>query len=341
VFQNPRQDEVTLQKYYRTMFREEKLRPQENIQQEFKNRSLFINKFKDITHTNLLEVGCADGTTLSNLRDNGFEVYGIEVSEENSDICSRKNLNVFNGMYSEFDTESQKFDLVCSFYVMEHLLSPVEFLLFCNKILSKNGIICIEIPDIKAYKIEKATSDLLFFFEHQSHFTKKTLISLLSRTGFTLIGFDEKPTHDFGMYFAAKKTSKPIDPKDVKISHDAVVEVMDLIDEYKKHYENQELSFNKKILNLLENHKSVALCGANSNASRLLGIPQIKKNSIKYILDNNEQKIGKQIYGIPIIPVSKIDDSVNLIIILSSFSKELTKQLKNLGVSDDKIVIVE
>jgi len=138
-----------------------------------------------------------------------------------------------------------------------------------------------------------------------------------------------------------KKTSKPIDPKDVKISHDAVVEVMDLIDEYKKHYENQELSFNKKILNLLENHKSVALCGANSNASRLLGIPQIKKNSIKYILDNNEQKIGKQIYGIPIIPVSKIDDSVNLIIILSSFSKELTKQLKNLGVSDDKIVIVE
>ena len=209
--------------------------------------------------------------------------------------------------------------------------------------LNENGIICIEIPDIESYKNEATTSDLLFFFEHQYHFTKDTIKIILERCGFKLLEFAKNKTHDFGMHFAAKKISPPKSENELNISSDVFLKVINEIRLYEKHFSNKLELLKTKVnelcsKNKIENKKMV-FCPAGTYTKMILEFPEIKKDQIKFIIDNNSEKWGSEIFGIPIYPPTKLDSSIELIVIASSFSDELKKQLIDLGIDKEKIVI--
>lgn len=190
VFQSPLQKLDKLEAYYATMFREEGFRPPETIIKQFSRRVDFACKFLEKSQK-VMEIGCADGSTLDIFKNKGMIPYGIEPSKDNALICQKKGIKVFNGIYEKYPiSEGNYFDIVCSYFVLEHLVSPVDFLSFCNRLLDLGKTLCIEVPDIGAYRKEKTSSDLLFFFEHQFHFTRETIRILLQRCGFELIEFD-------------------------------------------------------------------------------------------------------------------------------------------------------
>ncbi len=343
VFQNPLQKEKKLERYYSAMYREEGYRPQFEIENQFKIRIQFLKKFLEKNNSKkLLEIGCADGTTLKILRNQGYVVSGIEPSKSNAKICAKKNLNVFNGRYTNFRTKI-KFDLICSYYVMEHLTSPADFLKFCNRLLKPNGIICMEIPDIYCYKLEKTSPDLLFFFEHQFHFSKDILIFLLNLCGFKLLEFLPKTSHPFGMHFAAKKISKPIKKENLEFQKNIFKKTMNTIYSYEKFSENKILkSIQKfqKILSDLKNKNSVVLMPAGSYIKSLLDSNPNNLESIKFVCDNNNEKWNSTINGISIVNPNKINPKTDIIIIGSTFHKELRKQMLKLGIPKNNIVIL-
>jgi len=340
VFQNPIQSEKKLQKYYSSMFREEGCRPVKHIKKEFENRvSNIIDMRKKLKFSKILEIGCADGTTLSMLKKEGLSVFGIEPSESNAKLCKEKNLKVFNGTYENFPTKEGKFDIITSYYVMEHLRKPLNFLKFCNKMLAKGGAICIEIPDIDSYKKEETFSDLLYFFEHQHHFTKKTIKILLELCGFKLIKFF-KPTHNFGMGFFAKKILEPITPNELSIDQKQFKQVMNSIKDYKEFYSRKLTALKNKLSFIFstDSKNNVVLFPAGSFTKQLLELQEINHKSIKFIIDNNPDKWNSTMFGIPIYPPSKLDHTVKKIVIASSFKKELVEQLIGLGYKKSKII---
>ena len=345
VFQDPLQDEEKLEKYYSHMYREEKIRPSNIIKNEFKNRVDFLLKFKDPKkHQSLLEVGCADGSTLSQFKNKGFSVFGIDPSLENTKICQSKGLEVQNSMYENLEIPNEKFDFICGYYMMEHLRSPVDFIKFCNNFLKDDGIIGIEIPNISAYKNEETTSDLLFFFEHQYHFTKDTITLLLQRCGFKLLEFSDKPTHSFGMYFAAQKISKPITPKEIKVSDGASKKVIDEINDYRNHYSTKLTNLKIKIKKIMKEAESkkekVVFFPGGSYTKMLLELPELNKKFVKLIIDNNPEKWNTNIWGINIQSPNRINPDLDRVIITGSFTKELKDQVLKMGVSEKKIMIL-
>lgn len=344
VFQNPIQDEKKLHQYYLTMFREEGTRPPQYVEREIMHKVDFLASFRNPKiQQSVLEVGCADGTTLVNFKKRGFSVSGIEPSMENAEMCRRKNLEIFNCTYKDFRC-SRKFDFICSYYTMEHLTSPVNFLSFCNSLLCDNGIICIEIPDIGAYKKERITYDLLFFFEHQHHFTKETVQILLERCGFKLLTFSERATHDFGMHFAARKVSNPVSVDNLCIPPYVFDNVMREVIEYRNHFSKKFDSLKETVRRVFTEHdnqdKKIVLCPASLGTKMLLELPEVDINSIKFIIDNNPDKWGRSLRGVPICSPKLLDSTVETIVIMSSFSEEIKDQLISMGINENKIVIL-
>lgn len=120
------------------------------------DRRSFLERLKEIDRIcprkgEILEIGCSIGTFLKLAKADGWTVAGVE---PNKPICSYlkkdgANLPVFNAFFDEKFVEShnQKYDVVYSSDVIEHVPNPVSFLAGCKKLLKKGGLVVIVTPD--------------------------------------------------------------------------------------------------------------------------------------------------------------------------------------------------
>jgi len=111
-----------------------------------------INFFRQYVKTgNFLEIGCATGSLLLQLRDSGFNVCGIEISEFAAKTGKEKyGLDIINSAFSSDLIGKQLalnyFDAIYLGDVLEHFTNPVEALENINKLLKKGGYVFAEVP---------------------------------------------------------------------------------------------------------------------------------------------------------------------------------------------------
>ncbi len=345
VFQNPLQDLRKLEAYYTTMYREEGCRPPQAVEKEFNLRAEFACKFVK-KGQRVMEIGCADGTTLGIFRNRGMIPYGIEVSKSNVSLCRGKNIEVFSGLYEKYPLSKERelvFDLVCNYFVLEHVVSPVKFLSFCNRLVNVGGTVCIEVPDIGAYENEESPSDLLFIYEHQFHFTQETIDILLRRCGFKLLEFANS-SQPFGMHFAARKVSCPLSShRTLDFPSNVSDVVMKKIKRAEESFVKRETMLREKLSLLIKRRKldkkTVVIFGADNHTKILLRLPEFKNISVKFIVDNNKDKQGILCCNIPVCSPNTIDCSMDTVIISSrSFESEIFEQLLGMGIEPQRIV---
>lgn len=100
-----------------------------------------------LTGKRALEIGCGSGSLLCQLKANGYEVLGTELSRE---VCygikNRTGLDVIPGGLDEVPQGS--YDLIILIDVFEHLYDPVALLSECHSILEEGGVLLIHTPII-------------------------------------------------------------------------------------------------------------------------------------------------------------------------------------------------
>ena len=149
----------------------------------------------------LLDVGCGIGSFLSLARNNGWEVYGTEISKE---ICNyikeRLGLEVYNGRLQDADYPDEYFDVVTFWHVLEHMQDPLEALKVANRILKKDGLFVVATPNVNNYiykilylsaKIKNKPFFLSGFGErnkelHFYYFSPVTIKEILQKAGFNV-----------------------------------------------------------------------------------------------------------------------------------------------------------
>ncbi|MCP4267846.1 MAG: class I SAM-dependent methyltransferase [Candidatus Brocadiaceae bacterium] len=75
---------------------------------------------KDITISNVIEVGCGLGHTMEVFKKNGLNCVGIDVSPHAVSVCRNKGLNVTQRKLEDI---TEKYDLVSSDGMLEHFLN--------------------------------------------------------------------------------------------------------------------------------------------------------------------------------------------------------------------------
>ena len=149
----------------------------------------------------VLEVGCGTGDFLRLMRGCGWDVLGLEPDVGYTKaVKERYNLPIHNQFLEQFASE-KRFDLVCSFHVIEHVDDPNVFLANVHRLLDDEGYLYIECPSIDRWYGK--TIDFFFWDIHINTFSPKTLKAFLAKNQFLV---KSSGWNGNGLWVIAQKT---------------------------------------------------------------------------------------------------------------------------------------
>lgn len=97
----------------------------------------------------LLDIGCGIGTFLNMARSEGWDVTGLEPNVSAAQYAVKTyGLNVIQGTLNETSFPAESFDVVTMIQTLEHVPDPMGVLAIAQKILKRNGLIYIEVPNL-------------------------------------------------------------------------------------------------------------------------------------------------------------------------------------------------
>lgn len=111
----------------------------------------------------LLDLGCGYGFFLAKARDNGWEVYGTDLSEIAVNYVKQKH-SIPNVRYAELsDTlfPDVKFDAINLTNVLEHVPSPTQIIEVCRERLVDDGLLIIRVPNIDFNELKQRFTGVL------------------------------------------------------------------------------------------------------------------------------------------------------------------------------------
>jgi len=136
----------------------------------------------------ILDLGSNNGELTNIISKRYNQVVGLEFIKENVSSARKKfpNIKFIEGDITNLRIK-QKFDIIIAGEIIEHVLSPINSLKKIKKIIKKQGILIISVPNIVS--LQKRIKSLLGIIpdnsdDHLHLFTKKKLIDTCKRAGF-------------------------------------------------------------------------------------------------------------------------------------------------------------
>jgi SAM-dependent methyltransferase len=127
----------------------------------------------------VLEIGCGPGDFLKKLKEKNIKNLGLEFNDEAVKKCREKELAVYQETIQKHAQNNiEKYDLVCSFQVMEHIAEIKEAVSASLRTLKPGGLLVISVPNDDSF-IRKDPLNLMETPpHHMSRWNGKTLKSL-------------------------------------------------------------------------------------------------------------------------------------------------------------------
>lgn len=98
--------------------------------------------------TRLLDIGCVTGKFLRSYREKyGCKVYGVEINKDAADYARGHNIQVYNGDFLTNNFPNSFFNCITMWWFLEHTHNPKDILRKIWRILKKNGVVVIGVPN--------------------------------------------------------------------------------------------------------------------------------------------------------------------------------------------------
>lgn len=164
----------------------------------------------------LLEIGCNDGVLLNPLKKLGVEVFGVDISENISEIAISKGLNVKALKFDENSLNEIKawcgeVDFLTASNTFPHNEDPNGFLLAANHILSSKGRIALEV--MYSGSLQESIQWDTIYHEHLHFHSLTSLKNLLSNHGFFLEYAEIVPMHAGSLRVVASRSKSVNTPE--------------------------------------------------------------------------------------------------------------------------------
>jgi SAM-dependent methyltransferase len=150
-----------------------------------------VHRFGPKTGT-VIEVGCAPGTLLSELKKESFQCLGVEPNEETAKWLRREaKIDVREGLFP--DVELPPCDLFLSFDVAEHTPEPLAFWKKIAAVLRPEGVAIIQtaIEHTDYDQPFKSRPDFFNDVEHLYLYTDKSVMKLTYLADLELIALED------------------------------------------------------------------------------------------------------------------------------------------------------
>lgn len=178
------------------------------------SRSLMLNKKRNILRNytgidkgSLLDIGSGTGHFLSEMKDAGWDVKGIEINTKAREYSvSRFLINVIPP--SEIsDIQSGSIDCITMWHVLEHFEDPFEYMDQVHRILKPDGVLIVALPNCNSF-------DAVYYKEfwaaydvprHLWHFNSDTFRLFAEKTFFSILSIRRLPLDVFYISMLSEK----------------------------------------------------------------------------------------------------------------------------------------
>ena len=100
----------------------------------------------------VLEIGCGDGAFIRMCKQKGVQqMTGLELNEKVVNELRHAGVDAHNITIENFALQGKRFDVVCSFQVLEHVYDVHSFLSAAINSLNENGLLIIGVPNSHPY----------------------------------------------------------------------------------------------------------------------------------------------------------------------------------------------
>lgn len=160
----------------------------ETNQDQVKRRWKFLKEHLSVDK-NLLEIGCSSGFMLDEFQTHGISSVGVEPSGEFLEFLKEKGHKAYESLDQLAENEKEmKFDVICHFFVFEHISEPFEFLTSTYEMLNKGGVIIAEIPSsndplTSIYDIP-AFEKFYWSIAHHYYYNPRSLTFIMNNLGY-------------------------------------------------------------------------------------------------------------------------------------------------------------
>lgn len=142
----------------------------------------------------LLDVGCNMGMLLRLASRRGWEVQGVEPSPSLAALAGRHQVPVVNAFLHDLGPEHENaYDVVALSDVFEHVTRPREFLRDVDRVLRRDGLVYVKVPNVR-WSLAKQrvlgalgrrpAQGLWDSYEHVVHYSDDSLSVMLRRCGY-------------------------------------------------------------------------------------------------------------------------------------------------------------
>ena len=144
------------------------------------------------TESKILDIGCGFGFALLALKEMGFNnIEGLEVSQEQADVCIKHGLKVAvdNDSIEWLLKRENEFDVVILFDVLEHVPvdKQIDFVRAIYFALKSGGKILVQVPNANSILSSRWR---YIDYTHFSSFSENSLYFVLKNAGFENINIE-------------------------------------------------------------------------------------------------------------------------------------------------------
>ena len=285
----------------------------EYMKNHFKNYADFIKKNFLKSNSKIIEVGSNDGTLLKNFLNDGNQVVGFEPSKNVAQKAISENVPTINKFFNLENVKNLKgfignTDVICASNVICHVPNLDDLIKSVDVLLSQDGTFIFEEPYLGSM-FEKTSYDQIYD-EHIFVFSISAITKIFKLYDFQLIDIQPQVTHGGSMRYIIKRKNKGNSSPDLKkyLEKEKInkIDTMESSLIFKKNCEISKLKIIEKLKKLKMNDKKICGYAATSKSTTILNYCDIGSETIDFICDTTNEKIGKFSPGkhIPIVDMA-------------------------------------
>jgi len=271
----------------------------------------FVTDREQITHGNILDIACNDGTQLDSFRKLGWKTFGVDPAKNLFDIALEKGHMVRNAYWP---ISYPQMDVITAQNVCAHTPNPLDFLEGVKKALTVNGTAYIQTSQSQMYQRNEFDTT---YHEHISFFSANSMNTLAKRAGLVLTDIEITPIHGDSYVFVLKHEGADVKSSVTETIRKEGTEGRHNSMFYKQFGINAE-SIVRKLKDLVTRCQAegtpVVGYGAAAKGMTVLNANDIQ---LDWIVDDNELKQGLLTPGtnIPIKDKSSLDIDEHIVVI--------------------------
>jgi SAM-dependent methyltransferase len=279
----------------------------------------------------ILDVGCASGRLLANLRERGFtEVTGLDPSPACAAAARRLyGIDVKAMTLGALACTNERYDLIVLVGVLEHLRDLDAAFAQLRGLLSPGGQLYVEVPDVTAFADCDNAPYQDFSTEHINFFSPISLGNLMRRHGFAPVfleqNFREQSFRTVMSNISAVYRLDASAAGAVEVDRETEAGLA----RYIECSAVEDRRLRAAIGAIVDRGRPILVWGVGTHTSRLMATSRLAEADIAAFIESNTRYHGRTLHGRPILAPDALRQRSEPVLVSSRvFQREIVDQIR-------------